>query len=165
MSQESDDVPEEGTHDTVSDIDELKSLEFEEKYKRALADYVNLERRTEATIRNGINQKVDVVMRDFLSIYDDFERARDVYKAQDIDTSGLDSILKNATSILTKNSITPMKAVGNTLDTNLHEPMLMVEKPDLEENTVIKELRKGYIISDRVLRTALVEVSTKGGEL
>lgn len=164
MSQEPDDTIQKNTPDAISEIDEPKSLEFEEKYKRALADYVNLERRTETTIRNGINQKVDDVMRDFLGIYDDFERARDVYKAQNIDTSGLDSILKNATSILAKNNITPMKAVGSILDTNLHEPMTIVEKPDLEENTVIKELRKGYIINDRVLRTALVVVSTKDGE-
>ncbi|MXY60562.1 MAG: nucleotide exchange factor GrpE [Cenarchaeum sp. SB0665_bin_23] len=164
MSQEPDNIAEENKPDTMPDTDVAKSLEFEEKYKRALADYLNLERRAEATIRDGINQKMDVVMRDFLNIYDDFERARDVYKAQEIDTSGLDSILKNATAMLTKNNITPMNAVGDVLDTNLHEPMRIVEKPDLEENTVIKELRKGYIINNRVLRTALVEVSTKGGE-
>ncbi len=165
MSQEVDGVPDETTTNSEppeSETEESKCAEFEEKYKRALADYINLERRTEATIRDGINQKVDAIMRDFLSIYDDFERARDAYKAQNIDTEGLDSVLKNATTMLTKNNVTPMNAVGAILDTNLHEPMRMVENSDYEENTVINELRKGYIINDRVLRTALVEVSTKG---
>lgn len=165
MSQEVDGVPEEATTNSEPpepETEESKCIEFEEKYKRALADYINLERRTEATIRDGINQKVDAIMRDFLSICDDFERARDAYKAQNIDTEGLDSVLKNTTTMLTKNSITPMNAVGAILDTNLHEPMRMVENSDYEENTVINELRKGYIINDRVLRTALVEVSTKG---
>lgn len=165
MSQEVDGVPEETTTNgepPEPETEESQCAEFEEKYKRALADYINLERRAEATIRDGINQKVDAIMRDFLNIYDDFERARDAYKAQNIDTEGLDSVLKNATTMLTKNSITPMNAVGTILDTNLHEPMRMVENSDYEENTVINELRKGYIINDRVLRTALVEVSTKG---
>lgn len=165
MSQEVEDVPEETATNgepPEPETEESRCAEFEEKYKRALADYINLERRTETTIHDGINQKVDAIMRDFLDIYDDFERARDAYRAQNVDTEGLDSVLKNATAMLTRNNITPMNAVGAMLDTNLHEPMRMVENSDCEENTVVNELRKGYIINDRVLRTALVEVSTKG---
>ena len=144
------------------EAERAKSQEYEEKYKRALADYVNLERRTAADIQNGINRAMDGMVREFLDIYDDFARARDAYRAEGAGTAGLDSILKNADAMLRKHGVTPIESLGRIFDPRLHEAMSTKSNPALEEQTVTQELRKGYIAQDRVIRPALVEISTKG---
>ena len=144
------------------EAEKLKSEEYEAKYKRALADYMNLERRTASDVQAGINQAADGMMRDFLDIYDDFVRARDAYRAGGTETPGLDSVLKNTDAMLRKHGITPIASLGRTFDPLLHEAMATKSDPDLEDQTITQELRKGYIAHDkRVIRTALVEISTK----
>ena len=69
------------------EIEKTKSLEYEEKLKLALADYTNLARKTQSDIENGINLKLNEFASDFLKIYDDFLRARDVF-ASTVDTQG-----------------------------------------------------------------------------
>lgn len=144
------------------EAERLKSQEYEAKYKRALADYLNLERRTAADVQAGINQAVDGMMRDFLNIYDDFVRARDAYRVDGSETPGLDSVLKNTDAMIRKHGITPIESLGQMFDPQLHEAMATKSDPDLEDQTITQELRKGYIAHDkRVIRTALVEISTK----
>ena len=140
-----------------------RSKEYEDKYKRALADYVNLERRTASDIQNGINRKTDPLLRDFLDIYDDFVRARDAYRSGGADTAGLDSIIRNTETMLKRNGVEAIGSTGLPFDPRLHEAMLTREEPDMDEHTIVRELRKGYITQGRVLRPALVEISTKGG--
>ena len=137
--------------------------DYEDKYKRALADYANLERRTASDIQNGISEKTDALLRDFLDIYDDFVRARDSYRSGGADTAGLDSIIRNTEAMLKRSGVEAIESVNRPFDPRRHEAMLTREEPDMDEHTVIRELRKGYIVQDRVLRPALVEISTKGG--
>lgn len=144
------------------EAEKLRSQEYEAKYKRALADYQNLERRTATDVQAGINRAVDGMLRDFLNIYDDFVRARDAYRAYGSETPGLDSVLKNTDAMLRKHGITPIESLGHTFDPLLHEAMATKSDPALEDQTITQELRKGYIAHDkRVIRTALVEISTK----
>lgn len=149
--------------DAALEAERQRVQEYEDKYKRALADYANLERRTALDIQNGINQKTDPLLRDFLDIYDDFVRARDSYRSGGADTAGLDSIIRNTEAMLKRNDVEAIKSVNSPFDPRLHEAMLTREEPDLAEHTVVRELRKGYIARGRVLRPALVEISTKGG--
>lgn len=149
--------------DAELEAERRRAQEYEDKYKRALADYVNLERRTSSDIQNGINQKTDPLLRDFLDIYDDFVRARDSYRSGGADTAGLDSIIRNAEAMFKRNGVDAIESEGRPFDPRLHEAMLTREEPDMDEHTVVRELRKGYITHGRVLRPALVEISTKGG--
>ena len=138
-----------------------KANRWEEQYKRVLADYRNLERRSAKDIQDGINQATDKIMRGFLDIYDDFVRARDAYAASDIKTEGLDSIIKNSDVLLRKAGVVTVEPVGDIFDPHNQEAIQTKVDPDLDEQTVTAVLRKGYIINDRVLRPALVEISTK----
>ena len=149
--------------DAELEAERRRAQEYEDKYKRALADYVNLERRTSSDIQNGINQKTDPLLRDFLDIYDDFVRARDSYRSGGADTAGLDSIIRNAEAMFKRNGVDAIESEGRPFDPRLHEAMLTREEPDMDEHTVVRELRKGYITHGRVVRPALVEISTKGG--
>ena len=154
-----------GADDAISDCSEqIQAAEmWEQKYKRALADYRNLERRTSMNIQDGIDQATDKIMLGFLDIYDDFVRARDAYAASGSRTEGLDSVLKNADSLLKRMDITPHEPLGDIFDPHKQHAIQSKVDPNLEEQTVTAVLRKGYIVNDRVLRPALVEVSTKEG--
>lgn len=143
-------------------LEKQKSSEFEEKLKLALADYQNLSRKTQTDIENGVNSKINEFALDFLKIYDDFVRAKEVFSESKINSEGLDSILKNMDSLLKKYHIEPIDALGEIFNPNFHEAISIINDPDLDDNTITKEIRKGYISHERVIRPTLVEISKKG---
>lgn len=163
--------------ETVSDnitVDELQNLleiekqkvkDYEDKIKHVLADYQNLNKKTQSDIEKGVNTKIEEFMLDFLKIYDDFIRAKQVFSESKINTNGLDSILKNMDSLLSKYNIIPIDALGEIFDPNLHEAISIIEDSELDNNTIVKELRKGYISHKRVIRPTLVEISKNNGEI
>jgi len=163
--------------ETISDnvtVDELQNLleiekqkvkDYEDKIKHVLADYQNLNKKTQSDIEKGVNTKIEEFMLDFLKIYDDFIRAKQVFSESKINTEGLNSILKNMDSLLSKYNITPIDALGEIFDPNLHEAISIIEDSELDNNTIVKELRKGYISHKRVIRPTLVEISKNNGEI
>ncbi len=143
------------------DLEKQKSFECEEKLKLALADFQNLERKTQSDIENGVNSKINEFSLDFLKIYDDFVRAKEVFSESKINSEGLDSILKNMDSLLKKYNIEPIDALGEIFNPNFHEAISIINDSDLDDNTITKEIRKGYISHERVIRPTLVEISKK----
>jgi len=152
---------------TLEDLKELFSKEkqkaddYEKKLKRTLADFQNLEKRTASEIENIVITKIDKLMLDFLQIYDDFIRAKQVFSKSDINTDGLNSILKNMDSLLAKYDVFPIDALGEIFNPKLHEAISIIEDSTLEESTITKEIRKGYISHNRAIRPTLVEISKK----
>ena len=144
------------------ELEKQKVLEHEEELKHVLADFQNLNRKTQSDIENGVNAKVYEFVLDFLKIYDDFVRAKEVFSERKINTAGLDSILKNMDSLLKKYYVIPIDALGEIFDPNFHEAISIITDPDLDDNTITKEIRKGYISHERVVRPTLVEISKKG---
>lgn len=158
-SESSDSVEENSSE--LLDAEKQKTSECEEKLKHILADFQNLTRKTQSDIENGVNAKVDEFLLDFLKIYDDFVRAKDVFSENKINTEGLDSILKNMDSLLKKYDVTSIDALGEIFDPNLHEAISVITDADLDDNTITKEIRKGYISQKRIIRPTLVEISKK----
>ena len=144
------------------DLEKEKVTEYEEKLKHVLADFQNLNRKTQSDIEKGVNAKIDEFVLDFLKIYDDFVIAKEVFSDNKINSDGLDSILKNMDSLLKKYHVVPIDALGEIFDPNFHEAISIIPDPDLDENTITKEIRKGYISHERVIRPTLVEISKKG---
>lgn len=133
----------------------------EDKLKRSLADFINLERKTKSDIQNGIADKMDKFLLQFLTIYDDLVRAKEVLKKENPDAQGLDGILKNIDSLLVEHGVSTINALGEIFDPNLHEAIAIVNDDSLDDSTITKELRKGYISHNRTLRPTLVEISKK----
>ncbi|KKM13493.1 hypothetical protein LCGC14_1715680 [marine sediment metagenome] len=158
---------EENFYHTMSLVDKLlsqekeKTMEYELKFKRALADLQNLDRKTKLDIESGINTKIDQFMIEFLQIYDDFVRAKEAFSKNNVNVEGLDSILKNMDSLLLKNNVSTIDALGEIFDPRLHEAISIIADSTLEENIITKEIRKGYISHNRVIRPTLVEISRK----
>ena len=133
----------------------------EEKLKRSLADFQNLQKKTNSDIQNGVNAKINQFMKNFLSIYDDFNRAKKSMIEENVNVAGLESVLKNVDSLLSEYGVTPINALGEIFDPNLHEAVSIVEDPTLDDGTITKEIRKGYISQNRVIRPTIVEISKK----
>jgi len=159
-------------NDTLQEkiIDELKmqlkqeqekALSYEKKLQYLLADFENLKKRTELDVQSKVNSALDSMMLKFLSIYDDFVRAKDALAKQKINTDGLSAILKNMDLFLSENGITPIEALGEIFDPQLHEAISIKEDASLDDNTITAEIRKGYILQNRIIRPSLVEISKK----
>jgi molecular chaperone GrpE len=153
-----------------SSIDELKMLLdkerkslaiCEERLKRSLADYQNLERKTKSDIENGVNIQIDKFMVSFLQIYDDLIRAKNVLANEKINVEGLEGILRNMDSLLAQYDIVPIDSLGEIFNPNLHEAISIIEDETLDEDTITKEIRKGYISHNKIIRAAIVEISKK----
>ena len=143
------------------ELEKQKSSQFEEKLKHVLADFQNLSRKTQNDIETGVNSKINEFMLDFLKIYDDFQRAKDVLSESKINADGLNSILKNMESLMEKYNVKPIDALGEIFDPNFHEAISIVSDSTLDDNTITKEIRKGYISQKAILRPTLVEISKK----
>ena len=144
-------------------IDELKERvdQTTEKWKRALADYDNLEKRTQQEIIDKVSSETGKLILEFLTVYENFIRAKEVYAKEGVNITGLESIIKNMNSLFLEYDVRPIDALGKIFDPNLHEAISIVEDPKLDEDTIIEEIAKGYIIRGKVLKYSKVCVSKK----
>lgn len=132
-----------------------KIEELEDNWKRALADYQNLEKRVEKEKRQVIRFANSVLILKVLPILDNLETMR-----KHSDEEGLDMIVKEFERVLREEGLEEIKAEGNDFDPNNMEAIEMVEG---KENKVIEVTKKGYTYKDKVLRPAEVKVG-KGKE-
>jgi len=128
-----------------------------QKSLRLLADYQNLEKQTVARI----NARADKIILDFLTVYEDFIRAKNAYEGDGGNVASLNSIIKNMESILAHYEVKPIEVKGKKFDPKLHEVVQEIEDDSHEEGTIVKEIAKGYIIRDEVIKYSKVCVSKK----
>jgi molecular chaperone GrpE len=140
-------------------IDELKELLEKERQKslRLLADYQNLEKQ----IIDRINTRGDKIILDFLTVYEDFVRAKNMYEKEGGNVNSLNGIIKNMESILGHYQVKPIEVEGKKFDPKFHEVVQEIEDNDHEEGTIVKEIAKGYIIRGEVMKYSKVCVTKK----
>ena len=138
-----------------------KSASQEKKIQYLLADFENLKKRTDMDVQSKVDAITGGMVVKLLSLYDDFARARDALARQKVNAEGLDAILKNMDLLLSEYGVRPIVALGEVFDPKLHEAISIREDPDLDDNTITAELRKGYVLKDRIIRPSLVEISKK----
>ena len=161
FKQETDDKK--GTEKDLSDwkthTEELYTLLEKEKQKslRLLADYQNLEKQ----IIDKINLRGDKIILDFLTVHEDFIRARDAYEKEGGNVDNLNSIIKNIVSILGNYDVKPIETEGKKFDPKFHEVIQELEDNEHEEGTIVKEIAKGYIVRGEVMKYSKVCVSKK----
>jgi molecular chaperone GrpE len=127
-----------------------KITEFEEKYKRALADYQNLERRTQEQKREWIMTASKNVILKLLPVLDTLMLAQKHIEDKGIAIS-IDQFLK----VLQEEGIERIKTIGEKFDPNLMEAIGTI---DGKEGQVLEEVRAGFKLYDTVLRSAQVMV-------
>jgi len=141
--------------------DQLK--EAEKKVLLAQADLENFRRRVRRESQDQIKYAPSGHMTDLLESVDNLHRAVEAYEA-DPKGDGLRDGVKLVTAqimeSLAKRDCKAIEALGQTFDPNLHQALQMQPSDEYEANTVMLDLRTGYMLHDRVLRPSQVFVST-----
>lgn len=138
------------------DIEKFKNEieEWKGKYLRALADYQNLEKRFSEQRQEIVKYASERVICDLLAVLDTFEKAQEHLK-----DAGLTLGVKNFQTVLEGNGLTKIDVLGKKFDPLQMECIEVVG--DSKEDDVIKELRAGYKLADKVIRVAQVKVGKK----
>jgi molecular chaperone GrpE len=137
------------------------AAEFENWKKRARKDQLD----AEAKARES-------VLRDMLEIADNLERAVGAQAQSSgngaVDTAallkGVNLVLRLLQQRLERHDVRPFDAQGQPFDPRLHEAISRVESADVPAGSVATEMQKGYKVGDRLLRPAMVSVSTGPGK-
>jgi molecular chaperone GrpE len=142
--------------------DELS--ETQERVLRTAADAENFKKRLQREKEEQTRYANESFMRELLSVIDNLERALEHSEAgadQGGLLEGLNMTLKGFLDTLTRFGCTPVETAGKPFDPNFHEAVSQEESADHEPNTVLRELQKGYMLKERLLRPAMVLVSKR----
>lgn len=133
--------------------------EANDQFLRARAEMENLRRRASEDVQNAAKFAINNFAKELLTVKDSLEMAL-LDQSQQFDAlkMGVDLTLKQLIAAFDKAQIKEVDPLGQKLDPHLHHA-ISAEASDIEPNTVIRVLQKGYTVADRVLRPAMVIVS------
>lgn len=130
---------------------------------RASAEFDNYKKRTAREMQDVIKYANEKIFKELLTVVDNLERAIEAAgadrKDEDPLLKGIHLTLGEVLKILERHKVKPVKALGEPFDPAYHQAMMQEEVADQPPNTVVREMQKGYVIHDRLLRPAMVVVS------
>lgn len=138
---------------------ERELAELRDRSVRTLADFDNFRKRAD---RERIETKRYALlepMRELLEVLDNLERAVEAGGAADDLRQGVDMIVRQLGDMLRRHGVEAIEAEGRPFDPNLHEAVSREDSAEVAEPTVARELQKGYVLHDRLLRPARVAVA------
>lgn len=151
-----------------SSNEEQHEQSWEEKYNeaydmmlRAKAEVENIKKRSEKEISNAYKYSTESVYLELIPIFEslDIASSQDMSKLTKENLIEGNKILKNMfDSFFEKNSLEVIDPVNQIFDPNLHQAIKTVENKDKGNNTIEEVLQKGYKLSGRVIKPALVVV-------
>lgn len=134
------------------------------RLKYMMADVDNYRKQMEKQIASKIESSRAELLMKFLNIRDDYSRALEIAKQSKSETvviEGLEAILKNLDSVLKSEGVMEIETIGTPFDPNIHDAISFSYQDNVSENAVTGEIRKGYMLNNKVLRPSLVEISKK----
>jgi molecular chaperone GrpE len=146
---------------------EAELSEAHERVLRTVADSENFKKRLQREKEEQTRYANEAFARESLTVIDNLERALE-HSGTGSDqgglVEGLHMTLKGFLDTLTRFGCTQVEAEGEPFDPNFHEAVSQEESADHEPNTVLRELQKGYMFKDRLLRPAMVIVSKRSSQ-
>jgi len=146
--------------------DELGDLrrerdDFKDRWLRKGAEFDNYRKRIERERREQADQAVVGLLEELLLVVDDFDRALtvDAGEGRGGYRKGVELIHGKLHDLLRKQGLKAIDALGADFDPNIHQAVIHEDSPEHREGEVIGELRKGYMLNDRLLRPAMVKVA------
>ena len=150
-------------------VDPLLDLQAEadkarDQALRAEAEMQNLRKRAERDVQNAHKFGVERLIQNLLPVLDSLEKAIETsLQAQtpedDPQLEGLKLCFKLFTDVFEKEGVQMLDPLGQAFDPNVHEALSMIENPDMEPNSVMAVIQKGYRLHERLVRPAMVIVS------
>ena len=134
--------------------------ELNDRHLRLLAEYDNYRKRTQKE-KEGTYQeaKIDTIVK-FLEIYDNLERAANQEGDEDnVHKKGMVMIFHQFQGVLEKLGITEIDPMGEAFDPERHNAVLHIEDENLGESVVSQVFQKGFLLGNRVIRFATVQVA------
>ncbi len=150
----------------ITEVEELqqKLSTLGEQLLREQAEMQNVRRRAQRDVESAHKFALEKFATELLSVVDNLERAIGAIDAEDESqkavAEGLELTLKTFIDVLTKHSVVPVDPEGQPFDADLHQAVSMVPNAEVEPNTVINVFQKGYTLNGRLIRPAMVVVST-----
>ncbi len=135
---------------------------FKDKYVRILAEFDNARKRNERERAELIKYAHEEVIIESLGVYEDLERSLEAVKKFSADANiikGLELVVGKMRDLLKKYDVKPVDSVGKTFDPSCHEALMQIESAEHEDGVIVEEFQKGYLLGDRVVRTAKVKVA------
>ena len=159
-SEEASEGEENAGDDAASELAEMK-----DRYMRLLAEYDNFRKRTQKEKENIYSDAVAEVVKEWLPLVDDIERAVASSENMDADSvekvaEGIRLIGKQVGNVLGKLGVEEIaSAQGTEFDPNLHEAVMHIEDDSLGEQQIAQVFQKGYSCKGRVIRHSVVQVA------
>jgi molecular chaperone GrpE len=147
-----------------------ENAELKDRLARRQADFENYRKRVDRERSDIYNRVVADVAAKLLGVLDNLKRALETeasVEATESDEfrhflSGVDLIYKQLSGVLESLGVKPISAVGEQFDPHIHEAVVTEPTDEFEPDTIIQEIRAGYRLGDKLIRPALVKVSTRG---
>jgi molecular chaperone GrpE len=142
---------------------ERQAREHYDRLLRVSAEFDNYKKRTSREMQDLAKFANEKLLRELLSVVDNLERAvasceHDPDQPDPV-LQGVNLTLNETLKLLERYQVKPIDSLGEPFDPNFHQAMMQEEVDNQPENTVVREMQKGYLLHDRLLRPALVAVS------
>jgi molecular chaperone GrpE len=137
--------------------------ELNDKYLRLAAEFDNYKRLAQRDQRDQIRFGNEQLLKELLPVVDNLERAVTASRnggSPDVLIQGVDLTLKQLTGALTRFHVKPVETIGQPFDPATHQAVTSVASEKIPEQHVVDEFQRGYRLHDRILRAAMVSVST-----
>ncbi|MCM3171032.1 MULTISPECIES: nucleotide exchange factor GrpE [Paenibacillus] len=137
--------------------------EHQQRFVRAQADFDNFRRRTQKEKEELAKYASMKLITELVPVIDNFERAMATVPEgteSESFSKGIQMIFRQLESVLNNEGLTAMETVGQPFNPEFHQAIMQVESDEYEEGTVVEEVQKGYMLKDKVLRPAMVKVSS-----
>jgi len=143
---------------------EAEKADARDRMLRIAADFDNWKKRSRKELSDGESRAKESVLRDFLEISDNLERATTSWgEVKDTDAKsirdGVELVLRQFRSKLERYQVKAVEAVGLPFDPRFHEAISQAPSADAKPGSVLHELQKGYMIGDKLLRPSMVVVA------
>jgi len=149
--------PEQVTAQLEADLAEAKDAAL-----RAQADAANVQRRAEQEVDKARKFALERFISELLPVVDNMERALEAAGTDEAVkpiVEGVELTQKSLIDALQKHGVEPVDPMGEPFDPQIAQAMSMVANPEVEPNTVIAVMQKGYQLNGRLIRPAMVMVS------
>ncbi|TDF96758.1 nucleotide exchange factor GrpE [Paenibacillus piri] len=165
LTSEAEEAAQEQGSVEAPEIEQLRK-EADDNYQRFLrtqADFDNFRRRTRQEKEEFAKYASLKLIEQLLPVVDNFERALNAGKeVSDTDAllKGVDMIFRQLSQVLGNEGLQSMETVGQPFNPEFHQAIMQVESDEYDEGIVVEEVQKGYMLKDKVLRPAMVKVSS-----
>ena len=134
--------------------------ETTDRMKRVMAEFDNYKKRSSKERDILYATLLTDVAKAFLPVLDNLEQAANAETKDEGYKQGIELVLKQFKEVLKSNGVQEIETVGQMFDPELHEAVSSIQDPELEPNTIKEEYRKGYKIGTKVIRHAMVVVTS-----